>query len=158
MKDKSLYGLMGCGLSSEHRNTALPDQGRQRAGSSRLLVNVDHAAHADHHRRQGPKPVGCRGPLRTVIEKAIRRAKRRQPCNGDADTTQNAVIPDMPCPPRLHKASGGRQYRYSLRQLFYAVRPYVLSALAVEPGYDWFAKVVTRYEADNARPARHVPG
>ena len=49
----------------------------------------------------------------------------------------------------MSKASGAGQYRFSLRQLFYAVRPYVLDALQGEPSYDYFAQVITDHEAEH---------
>ncbi len=47
-------------------------------------------------------------------------------------------------------ASGNGTYRYSLRQLFYAIRPYILqSAENGELDYNYFARVITDYEAAN---------
>jgi len=48
----------------------------------------------------------------------------------------------------IAKASGNATYRYSLRQLFYAVRPYMLEQLGKEPDYNYFAQVVTDIEAE----------
>ena len=47
-------------------------------------------------------------------------------------------------------ASGDGVYRYSLRQLFYAVRPYILEdADTKELDYNYFARVITDYEASH---------
>ena len=94
------------------------------------------------------QPIPYRGgAIREVIEKAIRRAKRKNAnCNGSSrKTTQTEVITEA-LPAAIDKASGSNQYRYSLRQLFYAVRPHVLDMLGIEPGYGYFATVVTDYE------------
>jgi hypothetical protein len=85
--------------------------------------------------------------IREAIEKAIRRAKRKNG-NGNARQTTQAAIITAALPAAIAKASGDGQYRYSLRQLFYAVRPHVLTALAVEPDYNYFSKVVADYETD----------
>ena len=50
----------------------------------------------------------------------------------------------------IDKTSGSGEYRYSLRQLFYTVRPYVQKALEVEPEYNYFGKVITDHETAHA--------
>lgn len=143
--DKSAYGLMGCGLSSEHRNTALGVKaGRGREFS--VVVNVTTPHMPITTDGKAPDLSAVEKALQVVIEKAIRCAKRRQPTNG-RQTTQVAIITGS-LPAAIDKASGKGQYRYSQRQLFYAVRPYVLGALGIEPDYDYFAKVITDYESD----------
>ena len=48
------------------------------------------------------------------------------------------------------KASGNGEYRFSLRQLYYAVRPYVLRELDKELDYTYFCKeLVSEYEAEH---------
>ena len=47
------------------------------------------------------------------------------------------------------KASGEGRYRFSIRQLYYAVRPYVLSGGYPELAYNHFCKTVTDYEAES---------
>ena len=42
----------------------------------------------------------------------------------------------------------GYGYRFSLRQLFYAARPIFLEAVGEQPSYNYFAQIVTDYEAD----------
>lgn len=46
----------------------------------------------------------------------------------------------------IAKASGNGEYLFSQRQLFYAVRPYVISIAGKEPDYNYFCKVLTDYE------------
>ena len=156
MKDKGAYGLMGCGLSNEHENTACPVKaGRGREYS--LVVNVTTPYMPITTDGKAPNLSVIEEAIRQAIEKAIRRAKRKNGNGNGRQTTQAAVITEA-LPAAIDKASGNGQYRYSLRQLFYAVRPHVLNALGVEPDYNYFCQVVTDYEADQgARPARHVP-
>jgi hypothetical protein len=47
----------------------------------------------------------------------------------------------------IAKASGDGDCRFSLRQLFYAVRPHVMEALGKAPDYNYFCQVITDYEA-----------
>jgi hypothetical protein len=68
---------------------------------------------------------------------------------GSVDQSQAAVIANC-LKEAIGKASGGGTYRYSLRQLFYAVRPYVLESDLenTELDYNHFCRVVTAIEAD----------
>ena len=47
------------------------------------------------------------------------------------------------------KASGESKYRFSQRQLYYAIRPYVISQAEKELEYNNFCKVITDYEFKN---------
>ncbi len=49
----------------------------------------------------------------------------------------------------IAKASGNGEYRFSQRQLYYAIRPYVISKLGRELEYGYFCGVITDYEAEN---------
>ncbi len=148
MDDKAAYGLVGCGLSDEHKNTACPVKvGRGR--EYLLVVNVTTPYMPITTDGKAPDLSVIEGTIRQAIEKAIRRAKRK---NGSASgngrqTTQAAVIIGA-IPAAMDMASGNGQYRYNLRNLFYAVRPHVLNALGIEPDYNYFAKVVTDYEGN----------
>jgi hypothetical protein len=50
------------------------------------------------------------------------------------------------------KASGNGIYRYSLRQVYYAIRPSVLDA-GLELDYNYFSRVISEYEADRGELA-----
>lgn len=86
-------------------------------------------------------------PLALVIEKAARRAKRKDKAAAGTRLSQKDVI-TANMQDAIAKASGNATYRYSLRQLFYAVRPYMLEQLGKEPDYNYFAQVVTDIEAE----------
>ena len=147
MKDKSLYGIFGCGLSSQQHNTALPIK----AGRGReflIVVNVTSPYMPVTTDGKAPDLSVIEETIRGAIDKAIRRAKRKN-ANG-RKTSQAAVIIEA-IPAAIDKASGNGQHRYSQRQLFYQVRPYVLSALGIEPEWNYFCKVVTDYEAGQQR-------
>lgn len=91
-----------------------------------------------------------------VIEAVARRAKRHARDAGwsqsRAETKKGAILASLD--DAVSKASGAGQYRFSLRQLFYAVRPYVLDALLGEPSYDYFSQVITDHEAEHGE----IPG
>ena len=155
MKDKTTYGIMGCNLSSEQDNTALPIKaGRGREYS--LIVNVTTPYRPITTDGKAPDLSVIEGAIRQAIEKAIRRTKRKNgSANGNGRQTTQAGIITAALPAAIDKASGAGQYRYSLRQLFYAVRPHVLNALATEPDYNYFSRVVAD---DEGEQGHDLPG
>lgn len=84
-----------------------------------------------------------------VLEKVVKRAKKQVAGSPLAKglRMKNIILDRLD--ESIDKASGSREYRFSLRQLFYAVRPHVLDLLKVEPGYNYFAKIITDFEAEN---------
>jgi len=85
-------------------------------------------------------------PLHKVIGSAAKKAKRMN-ASGDPLPKQKGII-ERVLWDAIEKASGWGQYRYSLRQLFYAVRPAVIDEFGKEPDYTYFATVITNYEAE----------
>jgi hypothetical protein len=84
----------------------------------------------------------------SVLEKVVKRAKKQIAGNplGKRPTMKDIILEHLD--ESVDKASGSGEYRFSLRQLFYAVRPHVLDCLKAEPEYNYFTKVITEYEAE----------
>jgi hypothetical protein len=80
------------------------------------------------------------------MTKAIRRARRKR-TSGSPATTQKQVFIDA-LPDAIRKASGEGRFRYSLRRLFYNVRPRFLKVFKQEPNYDTFSQVISGHEAE----------
>lgn len=79
-----------------------------------------------------------------TIVKVARGASRNAPKTSGRPSQKSVVLQNLDA--AIDKASGGRQYRYSLRQLFYAIRPYILEILGIEPRYGNFEKIITEIE------------
>ena len=152
MKDKTHYGIMGCSLSDEYQNIALPIKAGRESDFS-CVVNVIAPYMPITTDGKAPNLSLIKLSIREVIEKAIRSIKRRQRSN--KDVTQNAIIIKA-LPDSIAKVSENGRYRYSLRQLFYAVRPYVLDALGFEPTYKYFSGVITAYESDQGHDLPNI--
>jgi len=88
--------------------------------------------------------------LKDTISKAVRGLNRYESKNGidvpDRQSQKNAILSHLD--DAMNQASGGGQYRYSIRQLYYAVRPYILSESGKELDYNNFVGVITNYEAE----------
>jgi len=86
--------------------------------------------------------------LQQALKKACSKARRlaEKDASGKAISQRNVIADNLV--DAIDKASGGGLYRYSLRQLFYAVRPYMLDVLGKEPDYNYFAQVITEIESE----------
>ena len=115
-RDKRDIDLFGCGLHHTRR------QGTGgRASSHRLnIITPLHADHSATARRRTSTVSSTRSE--TAVGKAVRKAhrpnsraarRRRTSCS----TTSTTVIADV---------SGDGEYRFNVRQLFYALRPIVM--------------------------------
>jgi hypothetical protein len=82
------------------------------------------------------------------IQKAVSRAQKSLP--GDVverKKSQKEVVAAC-LEQAIAKASGNGEYRFSLRQLYYAVRPYVIKESGKEPDYAYFCtELIGSYEA-----------
>lgn len=84
------------------------------------------------------------------IQKAVNRAKKGLLGSvSERKKTQKEVVAAC-LDHAIAKASGNGEYRFSLRQLYYAVRPYVIKATGKEPDYAYFCReMIGSYEAEH---------
>jgi len=145
MKDCTCRGLAGCSLSSEKANTAEPVKvGRNR--KFRFVVNIITPFMPITTDGKEPNLRCVRRELAELMTKAARKAKRRRASGSVAVTQKEVVLRALPA--AKAKASGDGRYRYSLRRLFYAVRPEFLKVFRQEPNYDTFCQIITAHEAE----------
>jgi hypothetical protein len=133
------YAIIGCRL--RHRFAA----GRKDAGEFQVLVNVITPFVPLVSSGKDPDLLPMRGEILAALEKAIRVAKRTAPRAGGRKRSQKAIVRG-----RIHaaaaKLSGNGAFLFSLRQLFYELRPYLIQALGREPLYGTFSRIVGAYE------------
>jgi hypothetical protein len=82
-----------------------------------------------------------------AIQGAVSRAKRAQSNTTSGNATQRAIVSAV-LSDSVAKASGDGAYRFSMRQLFYVVRPHIIDTLSVEPNWDNFTGIVTTIESE----------
>ena len=135
---ETLY-VSGCGLNHEFAIGRRP---------MRIFLNIDtpHMPITSDGKEPdlGPFLVEIYQVMETVVKRAKKQVKGSPDAKGP--TVKDVIWKCLE--ESIDKASGSGEYRYSLRQLYYAVRPYVMEELQVEPEYNYFAKVITVYEAD----------
>lgn len=97
---------------------------------------------------KAPNLEPCVLPILNAIKKASRRAARATRSENEQGTSKKDVI-IANIDQAIQQASGDDTYRFSLRQLYYAVRPLFQEATgsdADELDYNHFASVITDYE------------
>ncbi|OBZ15946.1 hypothetical protein A8L34_27910 [Bacillus sp. FJAT-27264] len=91
-------------------------------------------------------------PMASLIEDAVKRAasKAKKKNQNDLSKGRNerqVVLDNLPA--AIEKTSGSGKFIFSQRQLYYAIRPYVMEAFSgKQPGYTYFCHIITDYEAE----------
>src|SRR5262249_33677625 len=126
--------VSGCGLS--HRIPV----GRSPV---RVVVNIETPYMPITSDGKAPDLGPFLGDIADLAGNVARKAKR-QPGGAGRTPTQKEVT--LGClDEAVAKASEGGRYRFSLRQLFYAVRPRFIEAIGKEPDYGYFSTVISDF-------------
>ncbi len=112
----------------------------------RFLVNVQ--APVFQHTTDGKEPD--LKPLAEALLKSLRIAAKQAGRGAAPGVSQKSIVREH-LNGAIAKASGGGKYRYSLRQLFYAMRRDIIRRLGREPRYGTFANIITELEAAAGR-------
>jgi len=89
--------------------------------------------------------------VRTAVQSAVRKMQPRHPVQKARPTTTKDFIIDK-LPGAIAAMRGKNNYRYSLRQLFYAIRPeYLKNFNGKELNYNNYCQVVSAYEMELGR-------
>ncbi len=84
------------------------------------------------------------------IQKAVSRAQKSLPGDVTERKKSQKEVVAACLEQAIAKASGNGEYRFSLRQLYYAVRPYVIKESGKEPDYAYFCtELISSYEAQH---------
>jgi hypothetical protein len=140
--DGTDYAIFGCQL--EHGFAA----GRKGSGEFHVLVNIITPCVPLTSSGKEPDLSLMRDEILAALEKAIRGAKRTAPKAGGLKQTQKSIIRER-IEAAGRKLSGSGRYLFSLRQLFYELRPYLIQALGREPNYGTFSRIVGEYEDEH---------
>jgi hypothetical protein len=138
-RDKKFYFIQGCEIATHFK-----------ANKNRdfvFLINVECPVIQMTTDGKSPDFSPMRSKLIKVLEKAANvAAKKALAKKGKSKSQKKVILTSLE--DAIERVSGGRKYRYSLRQLFYAIRPSLISTLGREPKYGTFSKIITEYEAD----------
>jgi hypothetical protein len=138
-KERTHYVINGCNLWHKFRVGRDPEL--------QFLANIEtpHIPLTTDGKTPNLKPVADEFLL--TLKQAARRARKGLGGQGPSAVGSQKDIIVQALPAAVAKASGANRYRFSQRQLFYAIRPTLLEAFGKEPDYNWFCQVLTDFEA-----------
>jgi hypothetical protein len=146
IRPSTQVGIFGCGLSHGF------EVGRK---GVTIYVNITTPFMPITTDGKNPDLKRYINPLADALKKACGKARRLAAKDSSGRVvSQRSVIADN-LDDAVEKASGDGAYRYSLRQLFYAVRPYMLQAFGKEPDYNYFSQMITDIELERGED---IPG
>jgi hypothetical protein len=135
LKEKTNVGVFGCNLAHKFAVGRKPVD---------LVLNVQIPYMPITSNGKEPDLKHFIKEIAAAIEKAAARCQRLAPA-AKPPKQNDLILGHLPA--SIEHAGGAGEYRFSLRQLYYAVRERVLKTPgAREPTYDWFGKVVAEHE------------
>lgn len=84
--------------------------------------------------------------IKACLSNSLKKAKKLDIILNNSNSVNEKDIIVNNLQNAIAKASGYGQYIFSQRQLYYAIRPYVMNALDKQPEYNYFCRVLTEYE------------
>lgn len=132
------YAVFGAGLRH-----AFP-AGRKGGGEFRLLINVTAPLLPLTSTGKDPDLKPLVAEVLETCEKAVRRLKRAGPAKVGGGSQKDLILTNVDETART--LSGGGARLFSLRQMFYAMRPALIKALGKEPDYKTFSRVIAKHE------------
>jgi hypothetical protein len=137
-KEKKTISLFGCGLAHQFE---------AERGSYRIVINIIAPYVPITTDGKEPDLRPFLATIRDSAQAAIKKAKRAVPKAPDKRSQKEIVLSVLD--EAIAKVSDSGKYRFNCRQLFYAVRPYIISELGVEPTYGNFTAVITNHEDEH---------
>jgi len=137
--DKNNCAIFGCNLGYVFR------VGK---GNYELLINITCPYMPITTDGKEPDLQPLWQEITSALEAAVKRAKRKSPAAAGQKLPSKKDVIVGALEEAIRKVSDSGQHRYSIRQLFYAIRPAFLGVFNEEPLYDTFTDVIGAYEAD----------
>jgi hypothetical protein len=140
LKRKTDLAISGCGFSQPFTVGQKPVS---------LILNVQTPYMPIQSDGKVPDLMFMLNAIREAIQKAAKSANSRHLKSNPTERKrpETKIIRDV-LDEAIAKASGDGVSRYSVRQLFYQVRPFIINELDKEPSYDNFAKIITEIESE----------
>jgi hypothetical protein len=134
---KDALVISGCGLENEFRVGRIP---------VKVLINVETPYMPITSDGKAPDLSPIVDDIASLVSRIVKRAKRATADPEGAVAQKDVILRHLD--EAVAKVSGNGQYRFAVRQLFYAVRPFILEELELDPKYETFSGVITEYEAE----------
>ncbi len=145
--DKTI-ALNGCGLSYANGDITVA------CPPSSLWINVQTPYMPVTTEGKAPDLLPLRDAIAAAIQKAAGKAKRLRPVVQPGQRVRSIKeITQEHIPAGVAMAGTNGRYRFSQRQLFYKVRPFIIEETGAEPKWGTFTDNLTDYEEKHGRLA-----
>ncbi|MGK0466474.1 hypothetical protein [Clostridium sp.] len=114
----------------------------------RIIVNINTPYMPITSDGKKPDLTYMKDTIEKAIQKAINKHNKDFKKNSYKKDTQKYIIYEN-LDAAVKKASGDGNYKFSQRQLYYVVRPFIAEHLEVELNYENFNNILTNYETDH---------
>ena len=135
---KSKFAMTGCGIN--HYVDA-PKQ------AIRAIINITTPYMPITTDGKNPNLKAFLAPIMAAMKTAAGKAKRSRAQTDSGSRRSQREIIELYIRRAIAKASGDGKHRYSLRQLYYQIRPFLQGKFENELEYNYFASVITDYES-----------
>lgn len=133
--DKGTMKLFRCGLNIDVK-----------LKPSQLVVNIITPYMPITSDGKSPDFTEMNHLIQQCLNSAKSKAKKIYMAENDINAKNEKEIIINHMDEAIEKASGGGLYKFSQRQLYYAIRPYVMNAIEKQPDYNYFCRLLTEYE------------
>lgn len=113
---------------------------------ARLVMNIQTPYMPITSDGKAPNLKEFYNEIKQVLLKANRKAKKAyaKATNGNAQNEKEVIYINMKN--AIQHTSSYNKYKFSQRQLYYSIRPYIIDAFGKELEYNYFCRVLTEYE------------
>ena len=118
-----------------------------KSGKWKIALNITAPYVPSTNESKEPDLLPFAGVIVAALSKALKKAHRDAPKKGPQPSQKEVVIDNLDA--AIAKASGDGQYRFSQRQLLYALRPIVMREIKQELKTENFTSIITDYEAEH---------
>jgi hypothetical protein len=136
------YAIFGAGLQNRFK------VGLKRAGEYKLVVNVIAPFVPLTSSGKDPDLTPMLNEIVRACQMAVRVARRTAPKNERSNVSQKSIVLRH-LKDGTAQLSGGGTCIFSLRQLFYYIRPFLIAVIGREPDYGNFSRIIGKFEDEH---------
>ena len=133
--EKGTMTLYGLGLSLEVKSK-----------KSQMVINVMTPYMPITSDGKSPDFRGMNSTIQQCVNTSKTKAKKINALLNDSSASNERNVVFRHMDEAISKAGGDGQYKFSQRQLYYALRPYIMRAMDKQPDYNYFCRLLTEYE------------
>ncbi len=113
---------------------------------SQIVINITTPYMPITSDGKSPDFSNMNNMIQYCLDASKRKAKKEYVLSKESNAKNEKDVILKHIDDAIDKAGGYGQYKFSQRQLYYAIRPYVMNAFEKQPDYNYFCRLLTEYE------------